>query len=654
MPNEALGDSTLLGYSVAERRTRMLPRHHRGFGFRMAYWVGWLVGGALFRRGALSRIPWPAKKILKLALTTGLLYGSWMLLNWAPLWRLLRPFGMSRDRTGFWLILTAILFWGISVVRTLFSRPKAIAAPGPRSTMAPAFQEMGRGVPDVRFADVGGLETEKQLIRELVESRLKFKRYRKYGITRNGILLHGPRGSGKSFLAEATAGEFSLRFRRVLGSELIVAWMGGTERNIRAVFAEAAGQVPVLLFIDELDALGATRQAISAGNDPGGAGRSFNSAATQLMDSITRYREVPQFVIMAATNHLDALDQAVIREGRFDLKIRLDLPDELTRLRILETIFERKPWECFDLREFACRTPGASAAKLRTLVDQAASIAAAERRQIEERDMRRALDEAGGKDRPLFQPVQWADLALEEDTERDLRMLVRLLEEPGVSERLRIQVPTGVLLVGPPGTGKTMIGRLIATVTKRSFYPITAADVLGGLAGDSVKRVAQVFSRAKQERPSVIFIDEMEGLLPRTAKHISQHDVQVVQQFLIEIGNLEPAHDVFLVGATNHPDDIDPRALRGGRFSEKVRLSVPGTAGRERLLRRYLDGAPLEPSFGIEQIARRMEGLAPADIEAVCQAAKRFALMRAADGSSFPTVGCRDFEMAFQRIRMTP
>ncbi|MCI0624880.1 MAG: AAA family ATPase [Acidobacteria bacterium] len=628
----------------------MFPRHYPGLGLRLAYRVGWLVSDALRRRGRQSHIPWLAKKILRLAISTCLLYGFWMLLNWAPLWSLLRPFGMSRNRTGFWLILTAILFWMIGLVRILFSRPKAQATPGPHSPTTPAFQEPPRSVPEVRFADVGGLETEKQLIRELVESRLEFNRYRKYGITRNGILLHGPRGSGKSFLAEATAGEFTLSFLRVPASELFLAWIGETERNIRAMFAEAAAQVPVLLFIDELDALGATRQAISVGSDPGGAGRSFNSAATQLMDSIARYREVPQFVIMAATNHLDALDQALIREGRFDLKIRLDLPDEPTRLRILETLFKRKPWERFDLREFARGTPGASAAKLRALVDRAASFAATEGRWIEERDMRRALDEAGGKDRPLFQPVYWHELVLEEHTEQDLRMLIRLLGEPALAKQMKIEAPTGVLLIGPPGTGKTMISRLIATVTGRSFYPITAADVLGGLAGDSVKRVAQIFSRAKQENPSVILIDEMDGLLPRAARQMSHHDVQVVEQFLIEISDLLPEHNVFLVGTTNDSDAIDPRALRGGRFSEKIRIHVPGIADRERLLRKYLDGAPLEPGFGISQIAGRLEGMAPADIEAVCQAAKRFAFVRVGEGRSFPSLTLKDFEAGIKRV----
>ncbi len=184
--------------------------------------------------------------------------------------------------------------------------------------------------------------------------------------------------------------------------------------------------------------------------------------------------------------------------------------------------------------------------------------------------------------------------------------------------------------------------------------PPQLAVRIAGLDGDSVKRVAQVFSRAKQERSSVVFLDEMEGLLPQTAKQLSQHDIQVVEQFLIEISNLEPEHEVFLVGATNHPDYVEPRALRGGRFSEKIRIDLPGTVGRELLLRRYLNGVAHESGLGVSEIAERLEGLAPADIEAVCQAAKRFALMRAGDGQGSPSLSSGDFEMAIQRIRMNP
>jgi len=205
------------------------------------------------------------------------------------------------------------------------------------------------------------------------------------------------------------------------------------------------------------------------------------------MQCIDQYRSMDGFVLMAATNLLDGLDPALIREGRFDLKIRVDLPDEAARLKILESQLANRPCERFDLQEFARRTPGASAAKLKALADRAAALAARERRKIGRGDLDRALKEMGGKDRPLVQPVQWEALVLEEDVERDLRTLARLLDDPNGARRMNLPIPTGLLILGPPGTGKTMLARLLATQTRRSFYPLTAADILGGHVGDSVK-----------------------------------------------------------------------------------------------------------------------------------------------------------------------
>lgn len=216
---------------------------------------------------------------------------------------------------------------------------------------------------------------------------------------------------------------------------------------------------------------------------------------------------------------------------------------------------------------------------------------------------------------------------------------------------MRLPLPTGLLLLGPPGTGKTMIARLIASETRRSFYPLTAADVLGGNVGDSVKRVAQVFVRAKENSPSLIFLDEMDSLLPRATALTSQHDIQVTEQFLIEISNLQPEQNVFLVGTTNHPDNIDPRVLRGGRFSEKIEIGLPGRRNRERLLRKYLDGVALAPDAGIVTLAERLPDLSPADLEAITKTARRFAFNRAPDGAELPPLVWADFEKAVQRVR---
>ena len=261
------------------------------------------------------------------------------------------------------------------------------------------------------------------------------------------------------------------------------------------------------------------------------------------------------------------------------------------------------------------------------------------------------MEEAGGKDRPFFQPAEWEDVVLDSDVETELRSLIRLLDDPGRAENMGMRLPTGLLLLGPPGTGKTMIARLIATQSRRSFYPITAADVLGSAQGDSVKRIAEIFARAKEHSPSLIFLDEMDGLLPGNNRYVAQHDIQVVEQCLTEISNLQPEHNVFLVGTTNHPENIDPRVLRGGRFSEKIKIGLPGPAEVQRLLCKYLVNTLLESGLDLGQLSERLAGLAPADLEAISNAAKRFAFDRVGEGNELPPLRWADFEKAWQRVK---
>ena len=614
-------------------------------------WLGALVLLSTIR-GPLRNAPMFIKKLLRLAVASLVALGLLVLLVWEPI---IKASKASPVFTALWILLLGLAPIGliVSFFRILFSKTNqqrtlaTIGGPIQRPLSKPI--EVVRNVPAERLSDLGGMEEAKEQIRQVVQGHLNPEKYERYGLVRNGILLYGPRGTGKTFLARATAGEFGLHFEYVSAPKLLTRWIGATGENIQGVFAQAAGRKPVLFFIDEIDSLGGGRQ--DAISDPGGAGREFNNITMALMSAIDQYREISGFVMMAATNRLDGLDEALIREGRFDIKVRVDLPDEATRVKILEAQLSRKPWKRFDLQEFARRTPGASAANLHALVDQAANYALTDNRKIEAKDLLRALDANGGKDRPQLERVEWNDVVIAESVEQDLKSLIRLLEDPTRTHSLGLQVPTGLLLIGPPGTGKTLIAGLIASQTKRSFYPLTAATVLGGGVGDSVKRVAAVFARAKEHSPAIVFLDEMDGLLPANNRYLAQHDVQLVEQFLTEISSLQTENNVFLVGTTNHPENIDPRVLRGGRFSEKLLIPPPETAQRVQLLGLYLKGARLEPGLTVEEIAKRLSGLAPADLQAICTAAKRMAFNRMANSDQLPPLNSSDFDMATERVR---
>jgi transitional endoplasmic reticulum ATPase len=625
---------------------------HQWFLNTPVLWLGALVLLNLLR-GPMHGAPGFLKKLLKIGISTLFAFGLVILLMWEPLREAAKRAPPLVGGSWLLLVMSTGFLWQISFWWILFAKPKQrqvtvpIGSPQVRQAVRP---KPAREIPSERFADVGGMDNAKDQIRGVIQAHLQPEKYNKYGVVRNGVLLYGPRGTGKTLLARATVGEFQLNFEEVSAPSLYHRWIGATGENIRARFAQAAQRRPVLLFIDEIDSLGASRGA-GGSNDPGGGGREFDNITMQLFTAIDEYRALQGFIIMAATNRLDAVDEALIREGRFDVKIRVDLPDEHTRLAIFEKQLAKRPWKPFALEEFARKTPGASGAKIEALVNRAAEFALAENRKIESRDLLQALQASGGKDRPLSRQVSWGDVVVEEPVWEDLRSLVRLINDPVKTEKMGMRVPTGLLLIGPPGTGKTLIAELIASQTNRSFYPLTAADVLGGNTGDSAKRVKSIFARAREHSPSLIFLDEIDGLLPATNRFLSQHDVQLVEQFLTEIGNLLPEHNVFLVGTTNHLENVDSRVLRGGRFSEKIVIGLPGLKNREILLRRYLRASRLDPGLSIDWLAAQLDGRAPADLEAICITAKRMAFNRNGDADEVPPLTWSDFEKAIQRVQ---
>lgn len=613
-------------------------------------WPALLAAGLamwLLLKGPLATAHGLLQKGCRLAMFFFLYCGFLYILKWNPFWKWMLTLGFeNRNKTEGFLILVSTLVWLVMTFRVLFG----FRSPGGRFNFGiPALTrasvpEMKTTRPNITFADVGGMEEAKRQIREIVENRLSPGKFNQFGVVRNGILLYGPQGSGKTLLAEATAGEFKINFRPIKGSELLSMWVGETERVLRKALAEAASNRPVVVFFDEIDVLGAAR---NTGVSPTTGTRSWNNITIQLMQCMDEYRSTPGLILMAATNLLEGLDPALVREGRFDSQVRVDLPDEPTRKQIFEVQLKRKPWNVCPLDEFAQRTPGASAAKIKSIVDRAALIAAKRNRRIEYRDLQLALDETGGKDRPYFQTVQWEDLIVEADVEKELRTLIRQLNADW-SVTKGITLPMGILLVGPPGTGKTMIGRLIATQTKRSFYPLSAADILGGQVGASVKKLSEAFARARENSPSILFFDEIDGLLPASSGMLNIHDTQLVEQCRTEISRLEPENDVLLIGATNYLDRVDSAIRRGGRFSEKIEIGLPSPANRERLLRKYLRDltVQVDPTILVDRLA----GLSPADLEAICKAAARHAFGRGDRDDHVPPLNFDDFEHAIRRV----
>ena len=503
---------------------------------------------------------------------------------------------LSRDSASplelaYGLIFAVVTVGGLIFVIRHRPRGRGVQAAAGSSGNRQNSQPRWSNVPVRKFADVGGMDEQKRRISAVVQNRLHPERFKQHGVVQNGILLYGPRGTGKTFLAEATAGEFGINYWYAKPTSLVERWIGSSEANIRETFARAYAHRPVLFFLDEIDSIGTQRQQLGRDDDRGGGAKLYNSVVTELMQCVDQYRGATGFILMAATNFYEGLDEALVRDMRFDEKIRVDLPDEAARAHILTAQLSKRPWTPFPVEPLANRTPGWSAAKLTGLVNRAASSAALENRRIEERDLQQAFDEGGGADRPLIKPVDWDDLVLPALVERDLRNLIRLMDARE-AERLKVPVPTGLLLVGPAGTGKTSIAYLIATQTRRSLYAIAPADV------PTAERLVQVFARAREHSPSILFIDELDGLLPRgdNGYFMGQHQLQFVEQGLMLMSQLDPGNQVFLVGTTNHIDNIDPRVLRGGQIHRE---------NRNRRSRRPGLLAPHRQIPGIDSACRR-------------------------------------------------
>jgi transitional endoplasmic reticulum ATPase len=493
------------------------------------------------------------------------------------------------------------------------------------------------------FADVGGMEAIKHEVRDTVGLMLEHPDdAERYDIEWNGLLLHGPPGVGKTFFAEAIAGQYRLNFIHVSTGDLVSSLQGGSAQNIDKAFDTAIQNLPCLLFFDEFDSVAQRR-----GDTPDQESR---RTVNQLLTALEAHRDERELLVVAASNEIEHLDPAVIRPGRFDRHIRVDLPDAPARRAIFEAELDERPTAPgIDLEELVRRTDGMTPATISKIVDSAAldvfKDAASSGKQLllETQHLLAAIESLGGQDRPMVEHWTWDALVLPEPTKAQLRQLQAVIEDPESARRFGIDPPTGLLLAGPPGTGKTTVAKVLAAQARCSFYPVSGADVMSKWVGESEGNIRRLFERARENRPSIVFIDEIDAIAGRRGE-VAVHDTQV-NQLLAEIDGVAGQRGVFVIGASNRPDQIDPAMLRGGRLSRTIILGLPDEPGRLAIL--CLHTARM-PTVGVRlaELARDTAGMSPADLKAACQEAGLAAMARDA-----VSVTHEDFDEALERLR---
>jgi transitional endoplasmic reticulum ATPase len=463
-----------------------------------------------------------------------------------------------------------------------------------------------------------------------------------YRIQWNGVLLHGPPGVGKSYLARAIAGEFGLNFIGVTTTDLISSTAGEGPLLATEVFRFARRHEPALLFFDEFDAVAQSRSDAD--------GRTSRDVLLQLLEELESCRNDHKLLVVAATNDVDALDPAIVRPGRFDRHIRLDLPDAAARGAIIQVALAGRPVaKDVDIGELEQRSSGRTPAAIASAVDMAAlgafrrAAGTGRTVRIGMPDLVAALEHAGGRDRPTVENWSWRRLVLPAATLAELKEMQAMMEDPDRCRRFGVEPPTGLLLTGPPGTGKTTIAKVLAAEARCSFYPVSGADVTSRWVGESEQLIARLFRRARQNAPSIIFIDEIDAVAAARGE-LAAYDRQI-DQLLQEMDGMAGNRGVLVIGATNRPDRLDPALLRGGRLSRTIAIPLPDRAGRLAMLKLLTASMPLD-GVDLADVADDTEGFSGADLKALCQQAAVEAMIRTGRGGSNVAVTGDDVEAA--------
>lgn len=522
---------------------------------------------------------------------------------------------------------------------------------------------------DVVYEDIGGLDEELDKVREMIEIPMRHPElFNRLGVDPpKGVLLHGPPGTGKTMMAKAVANEIDANFETVSGPEIMSKYYGESEEKLREVFDSAEENAPSIIFFDELDAIAPQREEAS-----GDVERRVVAQLLSLMDGLEDRGDV---IVIGATNRANALDPALRRGGRFDREIEIGVPDKEGRKEILQVHTRDMPLgDDFDLEQYSENTHGFVGADLAALSKEAAMTAIRRIRpqldlesqeidqemldsiQVVEQDFRTALkDIEPSALREVFVEVPditWDDVGGLEQTKDRLKEAVQWpLDHPNMFKKLDMNAPKGVLLYGPPGTGKTLLAKAIANESQSNFISIKGPELLNKYVGESEKGVREVFSKARENAPTVVFFDEIDSIAGERGQSMGDSGVgeRVVSQLLTELDGLEELEDVVVIATSNRPDLIDNALIRPGRLDRHIHVPVPQRAARKKVFEVHTKNKPIDDSVDLDVLAEKTDGYVGADIEAVCREASLIAGRELMEN----TTSEADFEKGLDTVKVT-
>src|SRR5256885_2530238 len=565
------------------------------------------------------------------------------------------------------------------VTSTTPSRP-VIITENTKFKLGSMTKAIDHTIPRVTYDELGGLKKEVQKIREMVELPMRHPElFEKLGVEApKGVLLYGPPGTGKTLLAKAVASESNAHFIPIGGPEIMSKFYGESEARLREIFKEAKEKAPTIIFIDEIDSIAPKREEVS-----GEVERRVVSQLLSLMDGLEARGKV---IVIAATNRPNALDPALRRPGRFDREIEIKVPDKRGRYEILQIHTRNMPLDTdVDQDRVAAVTHGFVGADLEYLCKEAAM-----------KCLRRLLPELNLEDEKLapevldkliivrndfegaikdvmpsalrevyLEPpdVSWEDIGGLEEVKRQLQEAVEWpLRYPDLYTKLGHTMPKGILMHGPSGTGKTLLAKAVATESEANFISVRGPELLSKWVGESERGIREIFRRARQAAPCVVFFDEIDSIAPtRGMGGDSMVTERVVSQLLTELDGIQALSGVVVLAATNRADMIDPALLRPGRFDKIVFVPMPDKAARQKILEIHSKDKPIGPDVELPRVAELTEGFSGADTSSVANTAVSLVLHEylakyptpeeAAKHASEAHIMMRHFEEAVKKIK---